>query len=97
MSAPSFDPTDPLFRPLTFEQVMEITERKRRTVERWIAGGKLTAYEVKHRRTIVKLFNEDEVTAIEQEMSAAALANRERIRARGGRPGPRKSPEGDAA
>jgi len=86
-----------MFRPLTFEQVLEITERKRRTVERWIAGGRLTAYEVRNRRTIVRLFNEDEVTALEQEMSAAAFANRERIRVRGGRPGPRKTPEAGAA
>lgn len=85
-----------MFKPLTFAQVMEITERKRRTVEKWIAGGRLTAYEVKHRRTIVKLFNEAEVTAVEKEMSDAALANRERIRARGGRPGPREASGGEA-
>ncbi len=97
MTTPSIDPTDPLFKPLTFEQVLEITERKRRTVEKWVAAGKLTAYEVKHRRTVVRLFNEDEVTAVEKEMSDAALANRARIRARGGRPGPRKSPRRDAA
>lgn len=92
---PRIDPTDPLFKPLTFEQVMEITERKRRTVEKWIADGKLTAYELKHRRTTVKVFNEDEVTAVEKEMSDAAEANRERIRARGGRPGPRKPADGE--
>lgn len=92
---PHLDLTDPLFKPLTFEQVLEITERKRRTVEKWIAGGRLTAYELNHRRTIVKVFNEDEVTAVEKEMSDAAEANRARIRARGGRPGPRKPADGE--
>lgn len=94
---PRIDPSDPLFKPLTFEQVLEITERKRRTVEKWIAGGKLTAYELKHRRTIVKVFNEDEVTAVEKEMNDAAEANRERIRQRAGGTGPRaeRSPEGE--
>ena len=96
MTTGPIDPTDPMFRPLTFAQVLEITERKRRTVEKWVAAGKLTAYEVKHRRTIVKIFNEDEVAAVEKEMSDAALANRERIRARGGRPGLRGAPGGDA-
>lgn len=96
MTPPPLDPTDPMFKPLTFEQLLEITGRKRRTVEKWIAGGKLTAYELKHRRTVVKVFNEEEVTAVEKEMSDAAIANRERIRARGGRPGPRGAADGEA-
>jgi hypothetical protein len=95
MTGPPIDPTDPLFQPLTFEQVLEITGRKRRTVEQWVAGGKLTAYEMKHRRRIV-LFNEDEVLEVEKAMSDAAEANRQRIRDRGGRPGPRKDASGDA-
>lgn len=80
MSPPTFDADDPLFKPLTLAQVLEITERSRRTVERWVKDHKLTAYEEAHRRTVV--FNEDEVLEVEQKMAAAARENRERIRAR---------------
>lgn len=94
MTQPPIDPTDPLFKPLTMAEVLAITGRKRRAVERWVAAGKLTAYEEKHRRRVV--FSEEQVLEVEKEMSDAAEANRERIRSRGGRPGPRK-PTGGAA
>ena len=94
MSPPTIDPTDPLFRPLTLAQVLEITERSRRTVERWVKEHKLTPYEENHRRRVV--FNEAEVLDVEQKMSAAALENRERIRARAGRRRPDTSPDESA-
>lgn len=92
MTHPHIDPTDPLFKPLTMRQVMEITERSRRTIEKWVQTGKLTKYEEKNRRGIVvgHVYNEDEVVDTESEQAAAARENHERIRQRGGRPGPRK-------
>lgn len=90
MSA-QIDPTDPMFKPLTLEQVLEITGRTRRTIERWVKDGHLTKYEETHRRKIV-LYNEEEVAEAEKERNDAAIENRERIRRRGGRPGPRKPP-----
>jgi hypothetical protein len=80
------DPTDPLFKPLTLNEVLEITERSQRTINRWIQTGRLTAYEEKHRRQI--LFNEDEVVELEYEKNRAR---------RQGRPRPKGSREGPGA
>lgn len=88
----AIDPNDPLFRPVTIKQAMEITSRSRRTLERWVAEGHLTKYEQRYRRTVVVLFNEADVTEVEKRQSDAAIENRERIRRRGGRPGPRGKP-----
>lgn len=98
MTGRPINPDDPTFRPLTLSQVLEITGRKRRTIERWVTAEKLTRYEVEHRRKVVAVFNEDEVLEAEKQMREAAEENRERIRRRGGRPGPRdpKPPESDA-
>jgi hypothetical protein len=92
------DPTDPMFQPLTMREVLEITKRSQRTVKRWIDGGHLTAYtayEAAHRREVI--FNEDEVAEVEKRMRDADAANKERIRARGGRPGPRPTAARDVA
>jgi hypothetical protein len=90
------DPTNPMFKPITIKEALEITGRTRRTLERWVADGQLTKYERANRRTTVVLFNEDDVTRIEKERSDAQFANRERIRQRGGRPGPRTPPAATA-
>lgn len=87
MSAPASAPGDPLFQPLTMREVLELTGRSRRTVKRWIDGGHITPYEAAHRREVI--FAEGEVIDVEKRMHDADMANRERIRARGGRPGPR--------
>lgn len=74
--SPQIDPTDPMFKPLTLDQVIEITERSQRTINRWIQTGRLTAYEEKHRRQIV--FNEDEVVELEHETTIARRRGRPR-------------------
>lgn len=83
------DPTDPMFKPVTIKQALEITGRSRRTLERWVEQGHLTRYEQQYRRRTVVLFNEDELAGVEKERNDAAIENRDRIRRRGGRPGPR--------
>jgi hypothetical protein len=88
----AIDPDNPMFKPVTIKQALEITGRSRRTLERWVEEKHLTKYEQQHRRTVVVLFNENELTRVEKERSDAAIENRDRIRRRGGRPGPRKSP-----
>lgn len=35
------DPNDPLLRPLTIKQAMELTGRSERTIDRWIHDGRL--------------------------------------------------------
>lgn len=98
MTGKRIDPTSPMFQLLTLKQVLEITERSRRTIEKWVRDGKLTKYEVEHQRKVIPVFNEDEVVEVEKEMRDAAEENRDRIRRRGGRPGPRtpKVPDDDA-
>ncbi|WP_297826549.1 hypothetical protein [Mycobacterium sp.] len=89
----AIDPMDPMFKPVTVKQAMEITSRSRRTLERWVEEKHLTKYELQHRRQVVVLFNEDELTRVEKERNDAAIENRDRIRRRGGRPGPRPAPD----
>lgn len=95
MTERRIDPNDPLFQPLTLKQVMEITGRSRRTIQKWVQGEKLTKYEVEHRRKVVPVFDEGEVLDVEKEMRDAAEENRDRIRRRGGRPGPRDPKPGE--
>lgn len=100
MTTQHIDPGDPMFQPLTMREVLEITKRSPRTIKRWIDDGHIrayTPYERAHRRDVV--FNEDEVVEVEKRMHDADMANKERIRARGGRPGPRspKTPKADDA
>lgn len=80
------DPGDPMFKPVTIKQALEITGRSRRTLERWVEEKHLTKYEQQHRRTVVVLFNEDELTRVEKERSDAAIENRNRIRRQGAPP-----------
>lgn len=95
MTTGQIDPRDPMFKPLTMREVLEITGRSRRTIEKWVTNGHLTKYEVRNRREVVigHLYHEDEVLEAETERAAAARENRDRIRRRGGRPGPRKPVE----
>lgn len=95
MTTRRIDPGDPMFKPLTMTQVMQITQRSQRTIERWVKDKRLTRYEEHHRRKIVFLFDESEVVDVETERAAADRENRDRIRRRRGRPGPRK-PRPDA-
>lgn len=53
MTTPSIDPTDPLFRPLTIAQAAAITSRSQRTIRRWIADRRITAYEAQNPVEIV--------------------------------------------
>lgn len=92
----AIDPMDPMFKPVTVKQALEITGRTRRTLERWVEQGHLTKYEQQYRRRVVVLFNEDELTGVEKERNDAAIENRDRIRRRGGRPGSRATPEAPA-
>jgi phage terminase Nu1 subunit (DNA packaging protein) len=92
MTASGIDPTNPMFKPLTVKQAVEITGRSRRTLERWVKEGRLTKYEETYRQQVVILYNEDELAEIEQERNAAQIENHERIRQLGGRPGPRTPP-----
>ena len=89
----AIDPTDPMFKPVTIKQALEITGRSRSTLERWVREERLTKYEQQYRRRVVVLFNEDELTGVEKERNDAAIENRDRIRRRGGRPGPRTAPD----
>lgn len=89
----AIDPMDPMFKPVTVKQALEITGRTRRTLERWVEQGHLTKYEQQYRRRVVVLFNEEELTGVEKERNDAAIENRDRIRRRGGRPGPRTAPD----
>lgn len=91
MTADRIDPDGALFKPLSLDEVVRITGRSRRTVERWVADNTLTRYEENHRRTAV--FNEDEVARVEHEMNLRAQANRDRIAAMAGRHGSRKPPD----
>lgn len=73
-SAPKrrYPPVDPL----TISQVMEITGRSKRTIERWTSQGILTPYEVAHPREIVYL--EAEVLDVEHEKTRAKRQGRPR-------------------
>lgn len=66
----------PLVKPLTIAQVMEITGRSKRTIERWTSQGLLTAYELSHPREIV--FVEDEVLDAEHIKTRARRQGRPR-------------------
>jgi hypothetical protein len=75
---------DNLCRPLSMSEVMRRTGRTQRTIERWIAEGRLTRYELEHPRQIV--FVEREVLELERDKRRAA---------RQGRPRPPMGTQGD--
>lgn len=75
-----FDPNDPLFKPLTFAQVIALTGRHKRTVEKWVADGRL--------RT-VRLDHPPETVMIKREVLEVDRATREASRR--GRPRAKKA------
>jgi transposase-like protein len=77
---------DALCRPLSIAEVMRRTGHSKRTIERWVEGGKLTKYELDNPREIVYLARE--VLETEKEMHERDEENRERIRRLAGRRGP---------
>lgn len=76
MTTPSIDPTDPMFRPLTIEQAAQRVRRSQRTIRQWIAGGRITAYEVQNPREIVLI--EKDVVELEKTNRDAFAAGRPR-------------------
>lgn len=86
MTRPQIDPDDPMFKPLTMREVMEITGRSRDTIERWVRERRLTPYEERNRRKITKIFDENQVVEVEHGTSRAA---------RQGRPRPKRAPEAE--
>lgn len=93
---PPLDPNDPMFKPLTMREVLEITGRSRRTIEKWVKNGRLTKYERRNARDVVigRVFNEAQVVETESERAAAARENRDRIRRRARLQRPQLPPEG---
>lgn len=81
MSAP-----DPLFRALTMEEVVAVTGRSKRTIERWVKDQRLVRYRDYSTWPPSWVFSEQQVLDVEQERHAAAEENRNRIRRRLGRP-----------
>ena len=69
-------PGDPLFRPLTIAEAQAATGRSRRTIARWIAEGRLTAYEEAHPRRVILV----ERDVIEAEKATRRAARRGRPR-----------------
>ena len=83
MTRPEFDPDDPLFRPLTIKQAMELTRRSDDTINRWIKEGHLR---------VIHLKDPPEDVLIEREVVDTALQKRRD--ARRGRP---RAKRGEAA
>jgi hypothetical protein len=82
-----FDPHDPLCKLLTIAEVMERTNRSRKTVDRWIKDGRLAT--VKLDDPPGTLAAVGDVVELEQRMRAAVQASKDAITERGGRPGAR--------
>lgn len=86
-TSPEFDPDDPLFRPISFKEAMELTGRSDDTINRWITQGHLR---------VVHLKDPPEDALIEREVVDTALQKRRD--ARRGRPRPKhaeQSPRDD--
>lgn len=85
-----FDPEDPLFRPISIKEAMELTGRSRDTIDRWIKEKALR---------VVRLERPAEDALIEREVVDTAL--RKRRDARRGRPRPKRDErtqvDGDAS
>jgi excisionase family DNA binding protein len=79
MNSGPLDPNDPLLRPLTIKQAMELTGRGKRTIDRWIQQGRL--------RKVRLGGDPPEEVLIEREVLDAERATRRA--ARQGRPRPK--------
>lgn len=77
---PEFDPDDPLFRPLTLKQAMELVGRSDDTINRWIKEGHLR---------VIHLKDPPEDAVIMREVVDTALQKRRD--AHRGRPRPKRS------
>jgi hypothetical protein len=87
MTRPEFDPDDPLFRPISIRQAMELTRRSDDTINRWIKDGHLR---------VIHLKDPPEDALIEREVVDTALQKRKD--AHRGRPRPKRAEAtGDAA
>lgn len=75
-----FDPDDPLFRPISIAEAMALTSRSWDTIDRWIKAGHLR---------VVKLKDPPEDALIEREVVDTEYEMR--MRARQGRPRPKRS------
>ena len=80
MTKPEFDPEDPLFRPLTLRQAMDLVGRSDDTINRWIKQGHLR---------VIHLKDPPEDALIEREVVDTAL--QKRLDAHRGRPRPRRT------
>ncbi len=81
------DPDDPLLRPLTIKQAMELTGRSERTIDRWIHDGRL--------RKVRLNGDPPQEVLIEREVLEVERATRRA--ARRGRPRPKTSAGAAAA
>jgi hypothetical protein len=56
VTTPLFDPTDPLFTPLTIDEAARVAGRSRRTIDNWIAQDLLSVVKLENppRRVVVK-------------------------------------------
>lgn len=79
MSRPEFDPEDPLFRPLTLRQAMDLVGRSDDTINRWIKEGHLR---------VIHLKDPPEDVLIERDVVDTALQKRRD--AHRGRPRPKR-------
>ena len=71
-----FDPNDPLFKPLTMTQVLELTGLHKRTVQKWVAAGRLRTIRLDHPPETVMI--KREVLELERETREAARRGRPR-------------------
>lgn len=71
-----YDPTDPLFRPLTIAEAAANVGRSVRTIKQWIREGRLTAFEAQNPRQIVLV--EKDVVEVERANQDAFAAGRPR-------------------
>lgn len=78
MSTPAFDRDDPLLRPLTIKQAMELTGRSKRTIDRWIQDGRLRKVRLKDTAPPQDVLIEREVLETERATRRAARRGRPR-------------------
>lgn len=88
MSTEGFDRDDPLLRPLTIAQAMELTGRSDRTIHRWIHDGRLRTVRLPGRQPPEDVLIEREVLEVERATRQAA---------RRGRPRPKTADEAEGS
>lgn len=78
MTGPGFDRDDPLMRPLTIRQAMELTGRSDRTLHRWIHDGRLRVVRLTGTEPPEQVLIEREVLEVERATRRAARRGRPR-------------------